>query len=304
MFGLAYLGEIAALGTSLCWTTTASFFAVASRRVGSVTVNRSRLLLAVAFLTLTHLALHGSLIPFAAEPSRWFWLGISGVIGLVVGDSMLFQAFVWVGPRLGMLMMSLAPIIAALVALFFLGESLLPLQWLAIVVTLCGVALVILDRRRPPMPEREESHYVKGILFGLGAAAGQAIGLVLAKRGLEGHFDALSGNVIRMLTAASVTWILAVAMRQAGEPLRRLRADRKALPPLFLGALTGPYIGVWLSLIAVQRTEVGIASTLMALPPVFLLPIGRFVFKESIGYQAVLGTIVAVAGVAMLFLVT
>ena len=304
MFGLAYLGEIAALGTSFCWTTTASFFAVASRRVGSVTVNRTRLLLAVVFLTLTHWILRGSPIPTAAHASHWFWLGISGVIGLVVGDALLFQAFVWVGPRLGMLMMSLAPIIAALVARFFLGESLLPLQWLAILVTLFGVALVILDRRRPRLPESEESHYVKGILFGLGAAAGQAIGLVLAKRGLEGDFNALSGNVIRMLTAASVTWILAVAMRQAGEPLRRLRADHRAMLPLFLGALTGPYIGVWLSLIAVQKTEVGVASTLMALPPVFLLPIGRFFFKESIGYQAVLGTIVAVAGVAMLFLVT
>jgi drug/metabolite transporter (DMT)-like permease len=48
---------------------------------------------------------------------------------------------------------------------------------------------------------------------------------------------------------------------------------------------------------------VGVASTLMSLPPIFLLPIGRFVFKETISKRAVTGTIIALAGVAALFLV-
>jgi drug/metabolite transporter (DMT)-like permease len=224
-------------------------------------------------------------------------------VGLVLGDAFLFQAFLWVGPRIGMLMMSLAPIIAALLALFFLGETLLPLQWLAIVTTLAGVAMVVLDRRRPEPASGEKPSFARGLVFGLGAAAGQAIGLVLAKRGLEGDFDALSGNLIRMITAAGVIWVVAVLMRQAGDTLRRVGSERKVILPLLGGAITGPYIGVWLSLIAVQRTEVGIASTLMALPPVFLLPIGRVIFKETIGLQAILGTLVAVGGVARLVLV-
>lgn len=299
----AYLGELAALTTSVCWSATASFFTVAARQVGSVAVNRTRLALAVAFLALTHWALRGSLIPLEAEPARWFWLGLSGVVGLVLGDAFLFQAFLWVGPRIGMLMMSLAPIIAAILALFFLGENLVPLQWLAIVITLAGVAMVVLDRRRPEPAAGEKPNFARGLVFGLGAATGQAVGLVLAKRGLEGEFDALSGNLIRMIAAVGVIWIVAVLLRQAGDTLRRIGSGRKVLLPLLGGALTGPYIGVWLSLIAIQRTEVGIASTLMALPPVFLLPIGRVVFKETIGLQAVLGTLVSVGGVAMLFLI-
>jgi drug/metabolite transporter (DMT)-like permease len=299
----AFLGEIAALGTSVCWSATASFFSVAARRVGSVTVNRTRLALAVGLLAATHWAIRGSLIPLSAEPSRWFWLGLSGVVGLVLGDACLFQAFIWIGPRIGMLMMSLAPIIAALLALFFLGENLVPMQWLAIVITLAGVAMVVLDRQRPEPAAGEKPNFARGILFGLGAAAGQATGLVLAKRGLEGEYDALSGVLIRMLVAFVVIWILAVLLRQAGETLQRVRSERDVILPLLGGAVTGPYIGVWLSLIAVQRTEVGIASTLMALPPVFLLPIGRFIFKESIGLQAIVGTLVAVGGVALLFLI-
>lgn len=299
----AYLGELAALSTSVCWSATASFFTVATRRVGSVAVNRTRLALALAFLGLTHWVIRGSLIPWQADPARWFWLGTSGVVGLVLGDAFLFQAFLWVGPRIGMLMMSLAPIIAALLALFFLGENLVPLQWLAIITTLAGVAIVVLDRRRPEPASGEKPNFARGLLFGLGAATGQAVGLVLAKRGLEGDFDALSGNLIRMLAATAVIWVVAGLMGQAGATLRRVGSDRKVILPLLGGAITGPYIGVWLSLIAVQRTEVGIASTLMALPPVFLLPIGRVVFKETIGLQAILGTLVAVGGVALLFLV-
>jgi drug/metabolite transporter (DMT)-like permease len=300
----AYLGELAALGTSVCWSATASFFSIAARRVGSMAVNRTRLALAVALLALTHWAILGSLVPLAAEPSRWFWLGLSGVVGLVLGDAFLFQAFIWVGPRIGMLMMSLAPIIAALLALFFLGETLAPMQWLAIVVTLAGVGMVVLDRQRPAPAPGEKPNFARGILFGFGAATGQASGLVLAKRGLEGNFNALSGVLIRMLIAFIVIWIVAALLKQAGETLRRVRAERNVMLPLIGGAVTGPYIGVWLSLIAVQRTEVGIASTLMALPPVFLLPIGRFIFKESIGFQAIAGTLVAVGGVAMLFLIS
>jgi drug/metabolite transporter (DMT)-like permease len=299
----AYLGELAALTTSVCWSATASFFTVAARRVGSVAVNRTRLALAVVLLGLTHWAIRGSLIPWQAEPSRWFWLGTSGVVGLVLGDAFLFQAFLWVGPRIGMLMMSLAPIIAALLALFFLGENLVPMQWVAIVTTLVGVAMVVLDRRRPEPASGEKPNFARGLIFGLGAATGQAVGLVLAKRGLEGDFDALSGNLMRMIAATAVIWVVAVLMRQAGATLRRVGSERKVILPLLGGAITGPYIGVWLSLIAIQRTEVGIASTLMALPPVFLLPIGRVVFKETIGLQAILGTLVAVGGVAMLFLV-
>ena len=299
----AYLGELAALTTSLCWSATASFFTIAGRRIGPRAVNRMRLALAVGFLAMTHWAIRGSLVPVGAEPSRWFWLSTSGVVGLVLGDAFLFQAFIWVGARIGMLMMSLAPIIAAILAMAFLGESLIPLQWLAIVITLAGVAMVVLDPRGPAPPVGEKPNFARGIVFGLGAAAGQAIGLILAKRGLEGDFDALSGNLIRMIAATGVIWFVAVLMGQAGDTLRPTGAGRNAWLPLLGGALTGPYIGVWLSLIAIQRTKVGIASTLMALPPVFLLPIGRLVFKESIGIQAVLGTLVAVSGVAMLFLI-
>lgn len=298
----AYLGETAALMTSVLWSSTAIFFTMAGQKIGSVMVNRIRLLIALAWLLIFHWFIFGTPLPLSAEPERWFWLGISGVVGLVLGDSFLFQSYLWVGPRLGMLMMSLAPVLSALLALVFLGEDLILLQWLGIILAVAGIGSVVMDRPPAASTGQGRRDYVKGILFGVGAASGQAIGLVLAKRGLFGEFSALSGNVIRMSSASLFLWIVTIVIGRAGVTLQTMFKRKDSWLPLLGGATTGPFLGVWLSLVAVQLTEVGVASTLMALSPVILLPIGRLLFKERVGVRAIAGTLIAIAGVALLFI--
>ncbi|MGA9532633.1 MAG: DMT family transporter [Anaerolineales bacterium] len=297
----SYAGELAALSTAVLWSATAVFFTLAGREVGSVVVNRARLLVALAFLLITHWLIFGQPLPLGADPARWGWLSLSGVIGLVLGDSFLFQAYIWVGPRLGMLMMSLAPVLSAMLAFAFLGESLVARQWIAIMMTVGGIAAVVLDRDRPVVDGAKSRDYGRGILFGVGAAAGQATGLVLAKQGLDGGFPALSGNVMRMTAAVLFIWGFTFLIGRAGGTIRTLRERRAAWLPILGGAATGPFLGVWLSLIAVQLTQVGIASTLMSLSPILLLPIGHLFFKEKIGRQAIAGTVVAIVGVGLLF---
>lgn len=295
-----YLGELAALSTAVLWSFTAVFFTLAGERVGSVVVNRLRLLLAVVLLIATHWLILGTPLPQSEDPMRWVWLGLSGVVGLVLGDSFLFQSYLWIGPRLGMLMMSMAPIIAAFLAAIFLGESLSGMQWLGVFLAVSGTGAVVMDQ--PPTEPRRARDHRRGLLFGIGAATGQAVGLVLAKQGLVGDYPALSGNLMRMLSAAAAIWIATILMRQVGNTFRRVAEQPGALGPIFGGAATGPFMGVWLSLVAIQLTRVGVASTLMALSPIFLLPVGAFLFKEPVGWRAILGTLVAMIGVAVLFL--
>ncbi|MBU0511725.1 MAG: DMT family transporter [Chloroflexi bacterium] len=298
---MPYLGEIAALLTSLAWSATSTMFTIGGRQVGPVILNRIRLALAVVFIIIAHWVLLGQPFPLDAGPERWLWLGLSGLIGLVVGDAFLYQAFLWIGTRLSMLMMSLAPVIAALIAWLFLGETLTPLQVFGILLTISGVALVIMEHNGAKNnPNRD---YARGIIFGLGAAIGQALGLVLAKNGMSGDFSPLSGNFIRMITAAVAMWGLAAFQGQVGVTLRRLAANRRAALILLAGSFTGPFVGVSLSLLAIQHAPVGIASTLMSLSPIFLLPISYVVFKERFGWQVILGTLVTMIGVAILFLV-
>jgi drug/metabolite transporter (DMT)-like permease len=305
---MPYLGEIAALITSLSFAFTATFFTFAGRLVGSGVVNRTRLIFGLGMLLITHGLALGSLFP-QATPSQWLWLSLSGVIGLTLGDAFLFQAFLWLGARLSMLMMSLAPVLAALLAWLFLGETLTGWQITGIVLTISGIVWVIAEQNGTARGHRTRSvspphpNYKLGILFGLGAATGQAVGLILSKMGLANDFPALSGNVIRMLAATASIWLFTLYRKQTGETLHQLSAQPRVLLLIFGGAIFGPLIGVSFSLLAVQKTEVGIASTLIALTPIFMLPVGAIIFKEKFGWQAIAGTVLAMAGVAMLFLV-
>ena len=136
----------------------------------------------------------------------------------------------------------------------------------------------------------------------IGAAVGQAGGLFLSKLGLVGNFPALSGSLIRLIVAAVAIWIITFATRQARPTINALRTHPRALITLSGGAVAGPFLGVWLSLIAVQRAPLGIAATLTSLAPVILLPLGKIFFQERIGVQAIAGTAAAVAGTVVLFL--
>jgi drug/metabolite transporter (DMT)-like permease len=265
-------------------------------------VNRVRLLMAVGWLVLAH-GLFRVPLPLDADGGRWVLLGASGIIGLVLGDGCLFQAFVWIGPRLSMLLLSTAPALASLWAWWFLGEALSAGELVGILVTIVGVAWVVQARDGGTGRRVPDRRYLLGILAGLGGAAGQAGGLILAKQGSTGGFPALSVTLMRMLAATTTLWLYTVLRGQTRETMGRFSSDRLAWGFTLVGSFLGPFLGVTLSIVAIQNIAVGIASTLMALPPVFLLPLCYLIFRERFGWRAVLGTCVAMAGVALMFLV-
>ncbi|MCF6278080.1 MAG: DMT family transporter, partial [Anaerolineales bacterium] len=256
----AYLGELAALGTSLGFAFGSTLFTISAQRLGSVVVNRIRLLIALLFLGMTHWLLLGTFLPLDAAPEHWIWLSISGVVGLVIGDAFLFQAFVLVGPRISMLMMSLAPILAALQAWVFFGETLSLWQIIGILMTVAGVGWVVMEGGNK---NGQNKDYLRGILFGLGGAIGQASGLILAKNGLLNDFSPISGNVIRMLAAATVMWGIAILQKQFKPTLRTLKENIKGVWLAFAASFFGPFIGVSLSLYSIQHTSIVVPSTLM-----------------------------------------
>jgi drug/metabolite transporter (DMT)-like permease len=296
------MGEIAALATSFCWSLTSIQFTLAGQRIGSRVVNRTRLVLAVLYLSLAHLLLQGELWPIHAEPFRWGWLGLSGTIGLVLGDGCLLQAFLLIGTRRAMLSMTLVPVISTLLAWSWLGEILHPAEMGAVLLTVGSIAWVVSERRQTQgVSVESKRQYALGLLLSLGGALGQALGLVTAKRGLVGDFPSLSATLIRMVVAMGVIWLLTLARGQVAATWQALR-DKKAQLFTAVGALTGPFVGVWFSMVAVQHAHVGIASTLMGLSPIILIPLGHWIFHEQISPRSVAGTVVALAGAAFIFL--
>jgi len=294
------IGELAALFTSFCWSLSAIGFTKSTQRVGSMVTNRVRVLLAMLLLILINAILYGQPIPLHAGAARWAWLSVSGIIGLSLGDAFLFQAYKEIGPRLGLLLLSLAPLLGAAIAWIFFGQALNLIQITGMVITLAGISWVVLTR---PTEQADNVHKVsgRGVLFGTLAALGQATGLVFSQQGMTGNFSPFAGTLIRMFAAVLTLWLVAGLQKQAGPTVAAMRQQPAALGWVAFGALFGPVLGVSASLLAVQHADIGVASTLMALPPVFMLPISYFVFKERFGWQVVAGTLIAIAGVALLF---
>jgi drug/metabolite transporter (DMT)-like permease len=297
-----YIGEVAALATSVLFSATSIQFTLAGRQVGSIVVNRMRLVLAVLILAAIILITQHSLPAFDSA-ERWFWLGLSGIVGLAIGDTFLFQAFVMIGPRLSMLMMSLAPIIGAMTAWLILGENLSALQTVGILLTVSGIAWVVMESNGNKKGEISDHSFLRGITFGIAAATCQALGLIFAKIGLTGEYPVISGTLIRMLAAMITIWGFTIIQRQAKTTIMQVARTRRAFWNILGGTITGPVLGVTASLIAVQFSPVGVASTLMTLSPILLLPVGHFAFNERFGWQVVLGTFIAISGVILLLLV-
>ena len=293
-----YVGEVSALLTACCWSGSALAFSAATLRVGSIRLNVTRLLMAAVLLFVT-VVVAGIDIHLSSSQLRN--LVVSGIVGLVIGDTFLFKSYEYIGARLGMLIMSFAPAVSALLAYLLIGEVLGWYGAIGMGVTLVGIAVVVLDRRETIAASRRV--YLQGVIYGFIAAAGQGGGLVLAKMAFnEGFVNGFVASLIRITSAVVVILPLARLAGEYSSAFKIYSSDRRALWLTLLGAFLGPFLGITLSLVSVTYTTVGIAATLMATVPILMLPLVKFILKESVSWRALAGAVVAVAGVAVLFL--
>ncbi len=295
---MPYIGELSALFTSLLWSLSSFAFTAASERMNSLQLNVNRLFMAAVFLYLTIII---SGIGFSISSAQIFYLSISGIIGLVFGDTFLFKAYQHVGARISMLMMALSPAMSAVLAYFILGENLSQWGIIGIIITIAGIALVVAERNEVPSAKYKISKI--GIFYGLLGALGQAGGLVFAKFAFDiNNINGFAATFVRIAAAFVLMLPLAVFSKRFQNPIRLYAKDLKALYSTIAGTFFGPYIGITFSLIAIEYTKVGIASTLMSMMPIIMLPIARYYYKEKLNWQAIAGAVVAVSGVAILFL--
>ncbi len=300
-----YFGEIAGVLTAVFWTVTSMAFESAGKKVGSLAVNLIRLVMAFFFIGAYSWIARGFFFPTDATLFQWQWLALSGIIGFVIGDLLLFQAFVVVGARISMLMMSLAPPFAALVSWLILGEVLSPKNWLGMAITMIGIVIVILKRERTNqngsiVRKLKSGYSIPGILLALGGAIGQATGLVLSKKGM-GEYDAFSASQIRVLAGIAGFSLLFVFLKRWPRVWAALK-HFSAMKRITVGAVFGPFLGVSFSLLAVQHTAAGIAATLMSITPVLIIAPAVIIFKEKINWTEIVGAIITVGGVALFFL--
>ena len=302
------IGALAALGTAFAWTLTSICFEYAAKRIGALVLNLLRLVGACLFLGAYGLVVRGRFFPLDAAPAAWLVLGASGLVGFVLGDLCLFQAFIDIGSRLSMLVYATAPIFTAVLGFAIFGERIGALGALGMCLTLAGIALAILGRRAQGGGESASgsnpSRKGRGLILALVGALGQAGGLVLGKLGAgqgAAAMDPFAGTQVRVVAGILGFAIVVTATRAWGGVGSGLK-DGKALASLGAGAFFGPFLGVSLSLLAVQSGNTGIASAIMSIVPVLIIAPSALILRERIRAREIMAAVVAVAGVFMLFL--
>lgn len=309
---MQYIGEIISLTVAVSWTITALFAEVGSKRLGSLQMNVIRMVLSLCMLGATLWWLTGSPYPLYADGKTWFWLSLSGFVGYLLGDYCLFNSYIWIGSRFGQLFMTLAPPTAAIAGFFMLGETLSWNAWLGMMVTLTGIGISVLNKGASNKVSLKLP--LKGVLFGVGAGVGQGVGLVLSKVGMTCYEVSIpaseemvadlmpfASTYIRAVTGA-IGFLCLMGIQKQFHTLATSVRDFKGMNAAVWATITGPFIGVSLSLMAVQYTEAGIASTLMALTPVFIIWPAHFFFGQKVTFKEVIGACISVVGVSLFFI--
>ena len=297
---MRFAGEFAALGTALCWATGSNLFAAAGRRMGSVVLNRLRITVAAAFLCTALLVFRGSPWPTWASGSQIALLAASGLVGFAFGDTYYFRALVILGPGRAALLASLAPLFTLAIAWPLLGEAPGPLALLGVALTLGGIFIVLRESERREHPHVEGSAFV-GVVAGVLGALGQAVGFVISKLALRSGLDPLSATVVRVTAAMLGIWGLAALRGEAAGSFVALR-DRAAARFMVGGAFFGPFLGVTLSLYALQHIEAGVAASITACYPLPTFLISARFHGERITARSLVGALATVVGVVVLFL--
>lgn len=304
---MTYLGELISIGVAFSWTATALLSEYGSKRLGNLTLNVLRIGLALVFTMAMFWVMRGTPLPPGGTMEACGWMLLSGLVGYVIGDFCLFQCYIIIGSRYGQLFMTLAPLAAALMAWLTLGQQMSATSILAMMVTLTGIGITVLGR--------DDHHKVSlklplsGVLYAIAAALCQGIGLVLSKIGMD-HYPTgdmpawmvpFSANFYRCV-AGIAGFTLLLYLREGFTPLRQALADQRGMAVATATTIFGPFVGVAFSLMAVQYTSAGIASTLMALTPIIIILPSYWLFRQRITWKTVMGAVISVAGVSMFFL--
>ncbi len=301
---MPFIGEIAAVACSATSSAAITIFTSISGKVGVYRSMLLRFFFAMIVIGIIHYLATGVFLEPYETRARLYYIILSGLIGFAIGDLFLFRSSVLLGPRLGTLIFITYVPMATLIAIPALGEVLKAGAVIGMLVTLAGIVLVVMTRRG----DADQNNFVPqklalGIFLGLMAALCQAVALVLAKVGMQGSATSTVNALFVRLMAAFAGGLVIGLVSGWTKGFFKDIAEKRVVIWTAVGTFVGPLLSVWLSLIAIRYTYTGIATTLMALTPITIIPIAQITHKEKITPQMIIGTLIAVAGVALLFLV-
>jgi drug/metabolite transporter (DMT)-like permease len=296
----ALLGQVACLGAALLWAIALTTFRRPIEIYGARRINLAKCSLAAVFQGVTILLLGQAGVLWNAPAKSLAFIVASGLVGLVLGDTALFGATARIGVHRTLLLQTLAPVFTAIVAATWQSERPTLTQAIGGVVILAGVALVVAPERRnrPLFPAVDDPGIGAGIALGVLAAAGQGVGIVLAKVGMQ-EVAVLPASFLRLAVAAAglaVIGFFSAPRVTAPDSL----PDSRTFARVLIATLLGAYVALFLMMAGVDLAPASVAAVLLSTGPVFSLVLEAVIERRLPTIRGVLGTLLAIIGVAVL----
>jgi drug/metabolite transporter (DMT)-like permease len=302
-------GLTAAFATLICWTVGTFAFTIASKRADPAAVNRVRLFFAALLLSIVVVVFFKvSIVELFTLPTlgEWFWLGLSGIIGLTLGDYFAFTAYSILGSSRTSLFSTFAPVAALLLGMVILGESINGVGIIGMMISTGGIIWFIQSTQKSNDKAIDKSQILKGITYAILGAVGQGLGLVCAKKGLNITHDtgtdlsAVHATWIRMGIGTLAAYSIAVFKRNVWTELKIITSSKSIITPLLTGTFFGPVMGVSLSLFAASQIPVGIAQTIFSLLPITVMIAATISGREKINGPSIIAAVICMVGVFVL----
>lgn len=287
------LGGTAALLSAAAWALSSILFRRLGDEASPSGMNLGKCVIGV-------LAIGAILIFTGLEllPLRDFlYLGLSGLLGIALGDTLFFSSLVNLGPRLALLIGALGPVFTVVMAVVFLGERPSPVAWAGIAATLAGVNWVLWGS--VPKDGDKRGHTLTGIKYGVLSILCNSAGVLLSKVGVS-SVSALEGTFIRFLWGMAGLLFAGLFTGQLKTWLEPF-GDRGRVKLLLTAVLVAIFGGFWLLLVALKHINASLAVVLNETAPIFVLPMAYFMMKEKITVRGAVGAVIAVAGVVLIF---
>lgn len=296
-------GEYYGIITAICWAVGIFPFTMSTKYFRATHVNLMRLLLAL--LVLCPFIIIKEQISFAnlfllPGYQNWLWLGLSGIVGLALGDFFSFSAFKAIGAKNSSIFSTLAPGTAIFFGYLMLGERINLIGISGILITVSGIVYISLQKK-----DEHSTMNIAGIGHAIGAALCQGAGLVLAKKAYENNVIEIApfhAAWLRIVASVLLLFIFALLTKEVKPITRNLvnPQNKPGLVYLGLGTLTGTILGLTFAMQTISTIDSAVAQTIFSLVPVFAIPLAYLFHKEKITWFIIFGAFIAISGVIIL----
>ena len=287
------MGESLALAAAFGWVGSSVFLERASKETGTLAVNLIRLIIALLFLGVITYVKRGLVLPLDVTKESLKFLSISGLFGLFLGDFFLYKSYIKIGPRITLLVMIFSPVAVSILSFFILGEKIEGFKVLGMLLTIIGIAIVILKKKN----DKEFSKV--GFIYALLAMLGESLGIIFTRLGSI-EYDSFATIQVRTIPAI-LAFIVYISLKKEWSNIKEGIVNKKGMIYIVLGTIVAT-LGVTALVEAMKYANVGIVSTLAATSPILIIPISIIFFKEKVSILEGIGALISFVGITIFFI--